>query len=193
MKTIKDKIIFEQEINKSKFITYLYPCDDVKQAKIYLQEVKKIHPQATHHVSVYIIGKTGEYGQANDDKEPSNTAAKPIMDVFRKNDITNFICIVVRYFGGIKLGAGGLIRAYSSSASLALNEACIIDIIEYEELFIEYNYTFDGIINNIIKDYVIINKNYTTNIQTTIKLPKNEINKLKEKLIAITNNHIIFK
>lgn len=190
MNTIKNDVVVTQEINKSSFITYLKQVSTVDDAKAYIQEVKKLHPDATHHVSVYIIGKTGEYGHANDDGEPSGTAALPIMDVFKKNNITNFCCIVVRYFGGIKLGAGGLVRAYSSSASLGLKEAGICEIIEYSYLKLTFDYTFLGIIENKLKNIEITNKSFSSLVILTIKIEQKDIDNLTNILVSCTNNQI---
>ena len=193
MNTIGKDVIVKQEINKSSFITYLKHVTTPLDAKNYIKEIKELHPNATHHVTAFLVGPTGEHGHANDDGEPSGTAGLPVLDVFKKNDITNFVCIVVRYFGGIKLGAGGLVRAYSSSASQALKEAGTKPIINYVNLEIIFNYNFMNIIENKLKTYEIISKDFTTNVTLTIKVPENDITNLKDLLISLTNNQIIIK
>lgn len=193
MNTIGKDVIVEQEINKSSFITYLKLVTTPTEAKEYIKQIKELHPNATHHVTAYLVGPTGEHGHANDDGEPSGTAGLPVLDVFKKNDITNFVCIVVRYFGGIKLGAGGLVRAYSSSASLALKEAGIAPIINYQILELIFNYGFMNIIENKLKKYEIISKDFTTNVTLTVKIPESDVASLKDILISLTNNQIIIK
>ena len=193
MNTIGKDVIVEQEINKSRFITYLQLVTTPLDAKNYIKEIKEIHPNATHHVTAYLVGPTGEHGHANDDGEPSGTAGLPVLDVFKKNDITNFVCIVVRYFGGIKLGAGGLVRAYSSSASLALKEAGIAPIINYETLELIFNYGFMNIIENKLKTYEILSKDFTTNVTIKVKVPESDVSTIKDILISLTNNQIIIK
>jgi uncharacterized YigZ family protein len=193
MNTIGKDVIVEQEINKSSFITYLKLVTTPLDAKNYIKEIKEIHPNATHHVTAYLVGPTGEHGHANDDGEPSGTAGLPVLDVFKKNDITNFVCIVVRYFGGIKLGAGGLVRAYSSSASLALKEAGIAPIINYETLELIFNYGFMNIIENKLKTYEILSKDFTTNVTIKVKVPESDVSTIKDILISLTNNQIIIK
>ena len=193
MNTIGKDVIVEQEINKSSFITYLKLVTTPLDAKNYINEIKEIHPNATHHVTAYLVGPTGEHGHANDDGEPSGTAGLPVLDVFKKNDITNFVCIVVRYFGGIKLGAGGLVRAYSSSASLALKEAGIAPIINYETLELIFNYGFMNIIENKLKSYEILAKDFTTNVTLKVKVPESDVSTIKDILISLTNNQIIIK
>lgn len=193
MNTIGKDVIVEQEINKSSFITYLKLVTTPLDAKNYIKEIKEIHPNATHHVTAYLVGPTGEHGHANDDGEPSGTAGLPVLDVFKKNNITNFVCIVVRYFGGIKLGAGGLVRAYSSSASLALKEAGIAPIINYETLELIFNYGFMNIIENKLKSYEILAKDFTTNVTLKVKVPESDVSTIKDILISLTNNQIIIK
>lgn len=193
MNTIGKDVIVEQEINKSSFITYLKQVTTPLDAKNYIKEIKELHPNATHHVTAYLVGPTGEHGHANDDGEPSGTAGLPVLDVFKKNDITNFVCIVVRYFGGIKLGAGGLVRAYSSSASLALKEAGTKPIINYINLTLTFNYNFMNIIENKLKKYEIVSKDFTSNVSLVIKAPEYDVNSIKETLISLTNNQIIIK
>lgn len=193
MNTIKGEIINTIEITKSTFITYLKNIENVEEAKKYVQYVKELHPDATHHVVAMTIGKTGEYGQANDDGEPSGTAGLPVLDVFRKNDITNFVCIVVRYFGGIKLGAGGLVRAYSKSASEALKLLPVVPIIEYGHLELHFDYSFLNIIENRLSNYDIISKSFTNEVSFILKVPVNEINQVTNQLIALTNSLITIR
>ena len=190
MNTIKGEIVNELEINKSRFITYLKHTDNVDDAKDYVSYVKALHPSATHHVVAMTIGKTGEYGQANDDGEPSGTAGLPALDVFRKNDITNFTCVIVRYFGGVKLGAGGLVRAYSKSASTALKMLEITPIIDYLGLYLSFDYSFINIIENRLSKYEIIKKQFSTNITFIVRVPKDEVTGVCNQLISMTNNLI---
>ena len=104
----------EIEIKKSRFITYLYELDDEAKVNDIIKSIKDEHEKARHVVYVYKINNTGKI---NDDGEPKGTAGMPIFNVLEKNDLNNVLIVVVRYFGGIKLGAGGLFRAYSNSAS----------------------------------------------------------------------------
>ncbi|CDC70060.1 MAG TPA: YigZ family protein [Acholeplasmatales bacterium] len=190
MNTIKKEVKTIYEINKSRFITNIKPVKSVNEAKSFFLNIKKEFNDATHNVTVYIIGKTGEAGHYNDDGEPSGTAGLPVLDVFRKNEITNFACVVTRYFGGIKLGAGGLVRAYSTAASLALKEAQICEIIEYITLEIELNYPYLDIIENRLKNIEIISREFSTNVKLIIKIPQNNFEEIKNMLVYITNNMI---
>ena len=138
-KTIKDEVITEQEISKSKFISYLCPVVSEEEAKEYLRTIKKLHPKATHHCSAYIVG---EIERSNDDGEPASSAGLPMLQVLRGNQLLNVIAVVVRYYGGIKLGVGGLIRAYGSSVTLAIEEATILVPKEISTVKISFPYAY---------------------------------------------------
>lgn len=133
---IKD--IFENEImvNKSRFIALAYPLSMEQDYLSCLEDAKMRYPKATHYTHAYIYGAQGEHAHLNDDGEPSRTAGMPIYDVMRHHDITNIMVIVVRYFGGVKLGAGGLVRAYSGAAAALFNH------IKRYELRRVYRYIF---------------------------------------------------
>ena len=122
-KTIQNEVLAQQEISKSKFLSYLAPVQSEEEAKEYLRRIKKEHPKATHHCSAYIVG---EIERSNDDGEPASSAGLPMLQVLRGNELNNVIAVVVRYYGGTKLGVGGLIRAYGSSVTLAIEESVIL-------------------------------------------------------------------
>ena len=121
MKKIKDTITNTIVIDKSKFITTLYPVESIEEIEMILSTVRKKYYDATHNCYAYIFDD-GKIQKCSDDGEPSKTAGFPMLDVLKKNNLTNILAITTRYFGGIKLGAGGLIRAYSSSVSSALKD-----------------------------------------------------------------------
>lgn len=193
MNTINGEHKIELIINKSTFITYLKNVTTVEDAKDYITYIKLLHPDATHHVTAYTVGKTGEYGHSSDDGEPSGTAGLPVLDVFRKNDITNFVCIVVRYFGGIKLGAGGLIRAYSKSASSALASTSIVPIVEYTTFKATFDYSLYDLLENRLKNYDILEKSFSNQVTITVKVPKDELLLVTSTLSSITNGLIKIK
>ncbi len=123
------------EIKKSKFITYLHRTNDVEEAKAYLKQIKKEHFNANHHCTAMIIG---DVMRSNDDGEPNQTAGHPMLDVLMHHEMKDIFVVVVRYFGGVKLGTGGLVRAYSSSVQEALNQA----VLTQETILHEYKITF---------------------------------------------------
>ncbi len=122
--TVSGQSCEEITINKSRFIGYASPCPDESCALDFLQRIREEHKTATHHCYAYIIGPNGGIMRYNDDGEPGGTAGLPIMDVMRTKGIVNCCIVVVRYFGGVLLGTGGLVRAYTQSAQAALKAAC---------------------------------------------------------------------
>lgn len=193
MNTILKEVRITYEINKSKFIASLKPVESVEEAKLFFEKIKYEFSDATHNITAYTIGKTGEAGHYSDDGEPSGTAGLPVLDVFRKNDITNFACVVTRYFGGVKLGAGGLVRAYSTSASLALKEAGICEIIDYESIRLTFDYSYLDLIENKLKNYQITNREFSSQVSLVVKLPKNIVEQIIILLINLTNSMIIIE
>src|SRR5699024_4551293 len=113
--TIKQEHTIENVINKSRFIAHIKPVDSEEEAKAFIETVKAEHREATHNCSAYTVGDQMNIQKANDDGEPSGTAGVPMLDILKKLDIHNVSVVVTRYFGGIKLGGGGLIRAYSGA------------------------------------------------------------------------------
>jgi len=110
------------EINKSKFYSYAYNVKTMEEINSILENHKKEHKKATHICYAYIVDDNGTKEKYNDDKEPKGTAGQPIMNVIKKRGLRNILIVVVRYFGGTKLGAGGVLRAYSKSASLLFQD-----------------------------------------------------------------------
>ena len=161
MNTIEKEVTNEIIINKSRFISYAYPVDNVIKALEIINEIKKKYKDATHYCYAYVIGNIKK---ANDDNEPTHTAGMPILNVIDANELNNILIIVVRYFGGIKLGAGGLTRAYSNSASEVIKKANIILIKKELTKTIKFDYKYIDKINYILKNYKIIYKEFDDDI-----------------------------
>ena len=138
MISVKEITVHTIIIKKSEFVTHLIPCSDVDKAKELIEQYSD--PEATHNCVAYIIGP---YERANDDGEPSQTAGMPMLNVLKMQGLTNIIAIVTRYFGGIKLGAGGLTRAYSQSVAETLKQAEIVEkeLVSLYSISIDYTYT----------------------------------------------------
>ena len=156
MRKIKEIIENTIIIDKSKFITTLYPVETVDEINLILQSTRKKYYDATHNCYAYVIDD-GNIQKCSDDGEPSKTAGFPMLDVLKKNNITNILAITTRYFGGIKLGAGGLIRAYSSSVSAALKETTfyvskLLCVYEVKIPYSDYSRNIDFWNNQMIKD-----------------------------------------
>ena len=181
MKTIKKPVQSEINVKKSQFICSLVPTKTKKESKAIIEKVSSEYSDATHNCTAYIVSD----GEGFDDNgEPGGTAGKPMINVLRKNELHNVTAIVTRYFGGIKLGAGGLVRAYSKSVLEAINNCEILEI----ELYDIYNITFeysdmkiaDGEIRN--NNLEVIDKQYTDKVSYDIVSKDNrDVEKIFEK------------
>ncbi len=140
-KTILDTSEEEIVIKKSRFIGHAMPCPDEEAAKSFIEKIKKQHIQATHNCYAYIIGANAGIMRFSDDGEPQGTAGMPIINVLQSNQLVNVCVVVTRYFGGILLGAGGLVRAYSKSASLAISGAEIITMQLCRRIIFNFQYS----------------------------------------------------
>jgi uncharacterized YigZ family protein len=172
VKTIKNYFINEIIIKNSRFITILSIINNANDVDDYLIKLKKEYKNATHYCYAYIIN---DIKRSNDDGEPSGTAGIPILEVLSKNDLSYVLCVVIRYFGGIKLGAGGLIRAYSKSVREALLKSVIININKGYEITIEFSYDDLKNIDYILNNAVIVKKDFNEKIRYTIRLKEEEI------------------
>lgn len=163
MKSIKETTEYRWEIKKSTFITHLIPCDDETKAKEIIDSYREKYHDANHNCIAYIINKAMRF---DDDGEPSKTAGMPMLNVLQKQELTNIIAIVTRYFGGIKLGAGGLTRAYTRSVSDAIKEATVVEkqLVPLYEISVEYH--FANKIEHLLKTNAIpcINKRYEIDV-----------------------------
>lgn len=195
MKTVEKETVIEFEEKKSKFIGYIKPVSTVEEAEKFIGSIKEIHPNATHNVPLYRVVENGqEYFKYNDDGEPANTAGKPMAEILNILDVYNVAIVATRYFGGIKLGAGGLIRNYAKTAKIAVNEAGITDYKEKSLFIIDYDYEYTGEMESFLnvhkKEYEIeiTEKNYANRV--TMKIKANS--KIEEKLNEM-NRLIVIK
>ena len=177
MYIIRNNIDDEQIIKNSRFITRLVKITKKDEVEDILNNVKKEYPKATHYCYAYIVN---DYKKASDDGEPGGTAGMPILNVLEKEDMTSVIAIVVRYFGGIKLGAGGLVRAYSSSVRDALKKADKILLIEGVQIKITIPYDKQNELNYILKDSEIVDKTFTDKVTYIINCSKEMSEKLHQ-------------
>lgn len=175
MKTILNDYVSELEINKSRFITLLYKVDSIDLIKEKLDLVKDLYKDATHYCYAYIVDNNKK---SSDDGEPGGTAGVPIMEVLLKNDLNYVLCVVVRYFGGIKLGAGGLVRAYSKSVSSSLLEDNIVNLIPGYEIVFDTNYDNQKNIDYLLKD-IKVEKEYLDIVKYRVFISKDKINLLE--------------
>lgn len=138
--TIQADVQVELDIKKSRFICYLKRVSTEEEARTFIQALKKEHYKANHNCSAFILGETAAIKRSSDDGEPSGTAGVPMLGVLEQHQITNTVAVVTRYFGGIKLGAGGLIRAYAASVAEAVKEIGLVTVKEQEGLQVQLSY-----------------------------------------------------
>ncbi|MHA6485416.1 YigZ family protein [Paenibacillus sp. strain BS8-2] len=146
--TVRQEANNEIVIKKSRFIGYAKPVQSEEEAVAYIDEIKRLHRQATHNCSAYVVGERDQHQKASDDGEPSGTAGKPILEVIKNKGLKNVVVVVTRYYGGIMLGAGGLVRAYTDGAVAGIEAAEEIELVLHREVFVDVDYTWYGKIEN---------------------------------------------
>lgn len=190
MNTIKETIENTLIIKNSRFITIIYNINDINDIDKYLKLVKDKYKDATHYCYAYILPNNIK---CSDDGEPGGTAGKPILDVLTKHNLNFVIAIVVRYFGGIKLGAGGLIRAYSKCISTCLNNTELTKLILGKNIDIYFTYKDINDIDLLLTNCHINNKNYQDMISYNVNIPNNLLPFLENKYQVKINNDIYIK
>lgn len=173
-RTVRSSGSKEVVIRKSRFIGHVMPVENEEEALLFIEDIKKRHRDATHNCSAYVIGERDEIQRQSDDGEPSGTAGKPILEVIRNQGVKNVAIVVTRYFGGIMLGAGGLIRAYTDGAVLALEAGEVITRVLRREVFVEIDYTWLGKVENELRGRGIqTGETLFTDKVTLLCLPRN--------------------
>ena len=191
-RTIKEDGQVQEEIKKSRFICHIKRVTTEDEAREFINTIKKEHYKATHNCSAFILGERSEMKRSSDDGEPSGTAGVPMLGVLENHQLTNVCAVVTRYFGGIKLGAGGLIRAYSSNVALAIKEIGIVHIKEQLGLRIALSYSQYQELPNFLKANHLQEQDtsFTAQVQTTIFVDKNDKDSMIEGLIELFNGKI---
>lgn len=169
-KTITCDGITEEEIKKSRFICHLKRVTTEEEARQFILEVKKEHYKANHNCSAFILGEKSDIKRTSDDGEPSGTAGVPMLGVLENLEVTNVVAVVTRYFGGVKLGAGGLIRAYAGSVAHAVQTIGRVEIKEQQGIRITLSYAQYQDFANFLKAHQLteIDPIFTTDVQTLI-------------------------
>lgn len=174
------------EIKKSEFISYAYPVKTREQAMFHVEQLRERYPDARHHCWGYIIGDPNNTTSAgfDDDGEPSSTAGRPILNVLQHKNIGNVVIIVIRYFGGIKLGTGGLTRAYSSAAQAVVDHMTLVPYIPVISVNIKTDYANEAQIRYLISDIdgKIDEVNYHNNVLISASIEERTLTQLKDRL-----------
>lgn len=180
MKRISNNIENTIIIKNSKFITNLFIVENIEEVNKYLNLIKDKYKDANHNCYAYIVDNIRK---CSDDGEPSGTAGIPMMKVLEHKDLNNVLAVVTRYFGGIKLGAGGLVRAYTNSVSKALDIVNIIDTIKGYNIDISFNFNDIKHIDYLLKDIKILNKEYKDIVKYNLNASNNLLEILKQNNI----------
>lgn len=191
-RTIKEDGQVQEEIKKSRFICHAKRVYSEEEARDFITAIKKEHYKATHNCSAFIIGERSEIKRTSDDGEPSGTAGVPMLGILENHNLTNICVVVTRYFGGIKLGAGGLIRAYAGSVALAVKEIGIIEIKEQAGIAIQMSYAQYQEYGNFLKEHNLIEleTNFTDQVDTMIYVDKEEKENIKAALVEFFNGKV---
>ncbi|ALC88778.1 hypothetical protein AM500_02415 [Bacillus sp. FJAT-18017] len=187
--TVKDYGEHEIIIERSRFIAHVQRAETEEQAQEFIADIKRRHRDATHNCSAYLIGETDHIQKANDDGEPSGTAGVPILEVLKKKKLKDTVIVVTRYFGGIKLGAGGLIRAYGRSASEGINTTGIVERRLMRVVHTTIDYTLLGKIENELRSSGahIRNIHYLDKVEIETLVEDNETAPFMERMVDLAN------
>ena len=177
----------------SRFIGHSFPVASVEECKSQLNEVKKLHPRATHHCFAWRLGLEGLLFRVSDDREPSGTAGRPILGQIDSKQLVNVQIIVVRYFGGTLLGVPGLIHAYRSAAALTLQLTPLVQKPVEKEFMVQFDYTCMGEVMALAKQYScrIIKQEMQLFCHMTLAVPKNRVSEISYKLMEIKNVELV--
>ena len=191
-RTIKEDGQVQEEIKKSRFICHAKRVYSEEEARDFITAIKKEHYKATHNCSAFIVGERSEIKRTSDDGEPSGTAGVPMLGVLENHNLTNVCVVVTRCFGGIKLGAGGLIRAYAGSVALAVKEIGIIKIREQAGIAIQMSYAQYQEYGNFLREHNLmeLETTFTDQIDTIIYVDKEEKENTKAALVEFFNGKV---
>jgi len=190
--TIREHSSSEIKINKSKFISQAFSLKSQLEIPILIKRVKKKHYDASHHPYAFRVGMNKNSFRSSDDGEPSGSSGKPVFEAIDKYKLTDVLAVVTRYFGGIKLGVGGLRRAYFDGAEVCLQNAVIIEKLITEKLNMEFDYKFMNVVMNLIEagKIILLQNSSDEKCKLTLEVRLSKINKLKNDLTALTNGSI---
>ena len=189
MRTIKNNTINEIIIKNSRFICLLIKINRVDINDI-LDKIKSDYPKATHYCYAYLYNDIQRF---NDDGEPGGTAGMPMLNVLLKEELSNVLCVVIRYFGGIKLGAGGLVRAYTKSVTECLKVTDLMDLEEGYKVRLKFNYNDEKQVKYLLKDSTILNEKYDLDVEYLVLVNNDVLDNLKNYKYEIIEKTYIEK
>ena len=180
------------EEKRSEFIGHISHCNSEEDAIKFIEEINEKYKDATHNCYAYIIGENSLTQRYSDNGEPQGTAGIPILEVLKKENLTNIACVVTRYYGGKKLGASGLIRAYTKGCTLALNEVDIVKIKDYKKVKIVINYNVLGVFDNWLglSVHTEFNREYTDDVSIYLYVDDEKFSSLESELMDMTGGTV---
>ena len=191
-RTVREPSEIEIVINKSRFIGRCYPVAEEREALEILERIRKQHWDATHNCYAYSIGVSGQTARFSDDGEPSGTAGLPMRDAIRKNGVTNLVCIATRYFGGVLLGAGGLVRAYAKTAAESIRAAGRVDMRCCAAYEATVPYPLWGRVESILRTEALLeNTAYAESIEVRLSVPLDREAALLKQLSDRTDGRVL--
>lgn len=191
--TVKEYGEHEIIIQKSRFIAQIKRAESENEAQEFIQTIKKKNGNASHNCSAYLIGEHDQIQKANDDGEPSGTAGVPILEVLKKRNLKDTVVVITRYFGGIKLGAGGLIRAYGKATSEGLDEVGIVERRLMQIIIVKVDYTWLGKLEKEVRasEYIIKEIHYLDIVELEVYVEIEKIEIFKSWMINLTNGQAL--
>lgn len=182
----------EIEIKGSRFICHLKRVFTEDEASEFIEKIRKEHYKATHNCVAFQIGDNDEIQRALDDGEPSGTAGVPMLEVLKQRELKNVVAVVTRYFGGTKLGAGGLVRAYSSAVSEGLDAVGQVERRTQTKLDIQIAYNLTGQMEHWIEQsgYIVVDTTYLADVTYHLAVPTGEIEQVKADLVNLTSDQV---
>ena len=196
-KTVSADKIFsaEYEIKKSQFIANVKHIETENDARDFVKQIQKKYFDARHNCSAWILGENGDKQKSNDDGEPGGTAGNPILETIKNHELTNICVVVTRYFGGIKLGAGGLIRAYSHTATLGIDTAEIVQMTTFKKISLTLEYNFFATVENFLrqKKISVESSDYAGDVTLNILILPDEIENFLAELTELTAANFLYE
>lgn len=185
----------ETMINKSRFIGYAMPVETEEEALEFIETIKIKHKDATHNVYAYVLGQNSNVQRFSDDGEPSGTAGIPALEVMKKEDLRNVVVVVTRYFGGVKLGAGGLIRAYTRGAKIGIEAGMIIDMVLHTKVKIRMDYTSYGSVENYLmtEEYIVGESIFDEAVNAFVYVEDSELDDFYKIIADLTSGTAIME
>ncbi|MCL2559572.1 MAG: YigZ family protein [Turicibacter sp.] len=182
-------------IDRSRFICHVYRVHTVEEATAYINEIRELHDRANHNCVAYLIGENNEFGRAADDGEPSGTAGAPMLEVLQRQGIKNCLVIVTRYFGGVKLGAGGLIRAYGSAVSEGLKAVGLVKRVKMRSVWLTCDYALLDTLQSKIKQqgYAVGQIEYSDRVKLEALVDVQNTESFIEWLIEFSHDTITYE